>query len=216
MSERFSEEDLLKKGFVRDGAGVFVPAPKKPRGVEALFNQATALEVAANKKVAEIEASMQSGAKLRRLSLCLFGIPMPKQSVRGYATGRKNDKGTLIVDHFQPQKTVDRKKDYIRQIREQLPADFKMFETEVHVTKFHCVYPPLKAFSKVKGKMDAIRNGTTFYKNSRPDLIDNLKKLAFDSLGGLVIKDDSIIVTENNTAKYFGMGGMIIIELEGY
>lgn len=28
-SNRFSEDDLLKKGFVKDGAGCFVPAPKK-------------------------------------------------------------------------------------------------------------------------------------------------------------------------------------------
>jgi Holliday junction resolvase RusA-like endonuclease len=78
------------------------------------------------------------------------------------------------------------------------------------------MYPPLKAFHKEKGKMEAIRNGEIFYKNTKPDLIDNLKKLVFDSMAGIVLKDDSIIVTENDTAKYYGVGGCIIITLEGY
>lgn len=144
--------------------------------------------------------------QLRIITLTLFGIPMPKQSVRATKSGH----------FFQPQITVDRKKDYQRQIREQLPADFVMFETIAHLTKFHCIFPPLKAFHKIKGRMDAIRNGEIFYKTSKPDLIDNLKKLAFDSMSGIVTKDDSLIVTENDTAKYYGIGGCIIITLKGY
>lgn len=141
----------------------------------------------------------------RTIKFTLFGVPMPKQSVRA-ANG-----------HFwQPKEKVERMNDYIRQIKEQLPEGFKPFEKEVHLTKFHCIFPPLKSFHKEKGKMDAIRNGEIFYKTSRPDLIDNLKKLAFDSMSGLVLKDDSIIVTENNTAKYYGTGGCIIVELKGY
>ena len=159
----------------------------------------------------------------RKLTLTLFGEPMPKQSVRGYATGRKNANGILIVDHFQPQKTTDRKNDYIRQIKEQLPKDFIPFMVEVFVTKFHCIYPPLKAFHTKKGKMDAIRNGEIFYKNTQPYLIDNLKKLVFDCLGKdkktktpLVLGNDGIIVGEDNTRKYYGIGGCIILELKGY
>ena len=148
-----------------------------------------------------------------KLTLKLFGIPMPKQSVRSTTTGH----------HFQPKKTVDRSKDYKRQIKEQLPKDFIPFMHEVHVRKFHCIYPPLKAFHKKKGKMEAIRNGEIFYKNTQPDLMDNLKKLVFDCLGKdkktgvpLVLGNDGIVVTENDTAKYYGLGGAIIIELEGY
>lgn len=142
--------------------------------------------------------------KNKILKLTLFGIPMPKQSVRA-ANG-----------HFwQPKETIERKADYQKQIKEQLPEGFKMFETEVHITKFHCIFPPLKSFHKEKGKMDAIRNGKIFYKNTKPDLIDNLKKLCFDSMDG-VLKNDSIIVTENDTAKYYGVGGCIILEMRGY
>ena len=70
--------------------------------------------------------------------------------------------------------------------------------------------------------MDAIRNGEIFYKNTQPDLIDNLKKLIFDCLGKnkegipLVLGNDGIIVGEDNTRKYYGMGGSILLTLTGY
>lgn len=144
--------------------------------------------------------------EMTKLSLKLFGIPMAKQSVRSTKTGH----------HYQPKDTVDRKENYINQIIEQLPKGFVPFEKEIHVTKFHCIYPPLKAFHKIKGRMDAIRDGKVFYKNTQPDLIDNLKKLVFDSMANIVFKNDGLIVTENNTAKYYGIGGAIIIEMEGY
>jgi Holliday junction resolvase RusA-like endonuclease len=64
--------------------------------------------------------------------------------------------------------------------------------------------------------MDAIRNGEIFYKATRPDLPDNLKKLVNDSMSELVFRDDSIIVSEDNVKKYFGIGGCIIIEMSGY
>lgn len=153
----------------------------------------------------------------RSITLTLFGIPMPKQSVRSFI---KDDN---TMGYFQPQNTVDRKHDYIRQIKEQLPPDFVPFMTQVFVTKFHCIYPPLKSFHKEKGKMDRIRNGELFLKNTQPDLIDNLKKLIFDCLGKdkktklpLVLGNDGIIVGEDNTRKYHGIGGCIIIEMKGY
>ncbi len=151
---------------------------------------------------------------LRKLSLKLFGVPMPKQSVRSYATGKRTKKGIYIVDHFQPQKTVDRNKDYIKQITEQLPVDFKPFEKRVHITKMHFVFPPLKEFSKKK--MNRIEAGEIIYKETRPDLPDNLKKLVNDSMSGIVYKDDNIIVSEDDVKKYYGTGGIILIDLEGY
>lgn len=150
-----------------------------------------------------------SPKKLRKITLNLFGEPMPKQSVRSFI---KNGK----IMHFQPKILGDRTKDYIKQIKEQLPKDFVMFEERVYVTKMHFIFAPLKAFHKIKGRMDAIRNGEIFYKATRPDLPDNLKKLVNDSMSELVFRDDSIIVSEDNVKKYFGIGGCIIIEMSGY
>jgi Holliday junction resolvase RusA-like endonuclease len=80
----------------------------------------------------------------------------------------------------------------------------------------HFLYAPLKAFHKEKGKMEAIRNGKKYYKNTRPDLPDNMKKLVNDAMSELVYKDDSIIVSEDDVKKYYSVGGCVIIVLEGY
>ncbi len=151
----------------------------------------------------------------KSVSLTLFGIPMPKQSVRGYATGRKNANGSLIVDHFQPKKMTDRTDDYINQIKEQLPKGFIPFQKKVHITKLHYIYPPLKKFSTKKGVMERIRAGELIKKLTRPDLGDNLAKLVLDSMSEVVYRDDSIIWAIDNVRKYHGTGGMIIIELTG-
>jgi Holliday junction resolvase RusA-like endonuclease len=151
----------------------------------------------------------------RKITLNLFGEPMPKQSVRSYCTKAIDKKsGRHILAHFQPKEMEARTKDYIRQIKEQLPKDFEMFQEQVHITKMHFVFAPLKGFSKKK--MDQIREGEIIYKNTRPDVADNLKKLPLDALSGLVYKDDGLIVSEDNIKKYYGVGGMIILELSGW
>lgn len=212
----YTTDDLLKLGLVKDKDGNW-HKPKtiqQPRDIEkSIKKESVYIGFNSGRYIGESPIPLPkdyvrtSDIKIfRTLTLNLFGIPMPKQSVRSTNTGH----------HYQPQKTVDRKKDYIRQIKEQLPKGWIPFEHEVHVTKFHCIYPPLKSFHKIKGRMDAIRNGEIFYKNTQPDLIDNLKKLNFDSMSGIVFKNDGLIVTENNTAKYYGIGGCIIIELKGH
>lgn len=154
--------------------------------------------------------------QLRKVKITLFGEPMPKQSALSYATGAKSKSGKYIISHYQPAKKEERVKDYQFQLRKQLPPEFKMFESRVHITKMHFIFSPLKSFHKNKGKMDAIRRGEIFYKETHPDLPDNLKKLVNDSMNGIVYKDDSIIVSEDNVKKYYGVGGCIIIEMEGY
>lgn len=197
MAKNFSEEDLSKMGLQRNPDGSYSKKKTVPQPRE--------IPMPESKKKDNLIV-YDTSQSFRTLKITLFGIPMAKQSVRSTNTGH----------HFQPKKTVDRKKDYIKQILEQLPEGFKPFEKEVHITKFHCVYPPLKYFHKIKGRMEAIRNGEIIYKNTQPDLIDNLKKLAFDSMAKIVLANDGLIVTENDTAKYYGIGGCIIIEMKGY
>jgi len=99
------------------------------------------------------------------------------------------------------------------QIKEQLPKDFVPFSEIVFVTKLHFVFSPLKAFHKTKGKMDAIRNGEIFYKTTKPD-IDNLSKMALDSIKDIVMVDDNLIVGISDMKKYYGVSGCIIIEVK--
>jgi len=146
--------------------------------------------------------------KLRKITLNLFGEPMPKQSVRSFI---KNGK----IAHFQPKEFGIRKADYIKQMKEQLPKDFVMFTERVYITKLHFIHAPLKAFHKIKGRMDAIRNGEIFYKATRGDL-DNMCKPLFDSLSEIVFADDALIVSVDDMVKRYGIGGCIIIEMSGY
>jgi Holliday junction resolvase RusA-like endonuclease len=201
----FTKDKLKEMSVVPDGKGGYRAMTKEEKEKIISDRNKTLPKLNRIEFTKSFPLTPEECFSVRKISLTLFGIPMPKQSVR-------SAKG-----HFwQPAKMVERTKDYIRQISEQLPADFKMFEHEVHITKMHFVYPPLKAFHKIKGRMDEIRAGEIFYKNTRPDLPDNMKKLCLDSMTGLVYKDDGLIVSEDNVKKYYGTGGCIIIEMEGY
>ena len=187
----FTEDDLRKLGLTKGEDGNYSKAKR-------------------DKPVVFKEKPMPSkhgidGTTFYKINLTLFGEPMAKQSVRIGKNGHA----------FQPQKKVNKVKDYQSQIRKQLPAGFKPFESCVFIKKLHFMFSPLKSFHKEKGKMDAIRAGRKYYKNSRPDM-DNLQKLVLDSMSGLVFADDGIIVGFEDMKKYYGVGGCVIIELEGY
>lgn len=199
MSNRFTEADLIARNLVWDErAGAYVKASIRKEESNATAPISAIMPRYSN--VAEPEI-----LKGHVIEFTLFGIPMPKQSVRANKNGH----------FFQPKSATDRIKDYQKQLSSILPRSFRMFEEEVHVLKMHFIYPPLKRFHKIKGRMEAIREGEIFYKNTRPDLSDNLKKLVMDAMSGIVYKDDGIIVSEDDVKKYYGMGGAIIIKLSG-
>lgn len=205
----FTEDDLRKMGLVRSEDGSYSKAKSKPQPRE--LEKAKVISNG-NVNVSNVKRDLfleysHFNDDYKTITLTLFGDPMPKQSVRSFV---KNGK----IMHYQPKEMSDRTKDYIRQIKEQLPKDFVPFSEIVFVTKMHFIFPPLKAFHKVKGKMDAIRNGEIFYKTTKPD-IDNLSKMALDSIKDIVMVDDNLIVGISDMKKYYGVGGCIIIELKG-
>lgn len=219
----FTEDDLRKMGMVRNEDGSYSKSKSKPQLHEL---EKVAIISNGNVNLTPVQIVnhyLQTGnmiinsfepEKYRTIKLTLFGDPMPKQSFRHFDTGKRNAKGKAVIGSYQPKEMSDRKKDYIQQIKEQLPKDFIPFSEIVFVTKMHFIFPPLKAFHKVKGKMDAIRNGEIFYKTTKPD-IDNLSKMALDSIKDIVMVDDNLIVGISDMKKYYGVGGCIIIELKG-
>lgn len=154
---------------------------------------------------------------MREIKLILKGQPMSKQSVRGGKYGFYQDDEYKI-----------REQDYRRQIKEQLPSDFVMFTKYVYITKCHVIHSPTKAMLKSK-KRERLEAGELFMKPTRPDLPDNLIKLAYDSLSRKAIKrgrktvgylegvyrDDGLIVGEDNKRDYWGLNPRIEIELKG-
>jgi Holliday junction resolvase RusA-like endonuclease len=52
------------------------------------------------------------------------------------------------------------------------------------------------------------------FKSTKPDLPDNLNKLVFDAMKGIVFTDDKLIVGIENCYKYYGLQPKTIIVLE--
>lgn len=223
MAKRINEDDLQKMGLQRNIDGSYskkksVPQPREKvmgKNISQILDEQKTKTYPAYKdfdaiRFSQIDSQIANREiQFRSLKLTLFGEPMAKQSVRQ----GKNKAGKTIF--YQKQVKVDKVKDYQKQIREQLPKDFVRFETCVFIRKLHFMFSPLKSFHHTKGKMDDIRAGKKFYKNSRPDM-DNLQKLVLDSMSELVFSDDGIIVGFEDMKKYYGVGGCVIIELHGY
>jgi Holliday junction resolvase RusA-like endonuclease len=181
--------------------------------------------------------------KYKTITLYLSGNPMPKQSYRSgvkrfklngthtcpwtnkpvehkagdvFVYKNKNTgKVDVIPTAYQDKKYEDRIKEYRIMINNQLPKDFVMFTSEVHIVKLEFIFSPLKSFSKKI--LDGLQNKTLLkYKTSRPDLPDNLKKLILDSMSKIVYEDDGLICTENNVVKRYGWKPGVIIELKGF
>lgn len=179
----------------------------------------------------EITEHPEPSDEFRTITIILEAVPMPKQSVRAYAqrymagakkgdviTFRNPKTGKLDVTigfHKDPEREK-RERAYRIQITKQLRdnyPDFVIFQKEVHITKYHVIFPLLESFTK--RKIEAISRGEIFYHTTAPDLPDNLKKLPNDAMSGLVYTDDKIIVSENNVMKYYGLCPGYIIELKG-
>lgn len=198
--------EFMALGLTEVKPGVFVPSTAK-----GMSNGALPVVKPIHKRMGHIH-----DLPLKKITLILKGEPMPKQSVRSYANGSfkvvAGGKKVYNVFHYQPPEMDERKLNYQKQVMMQLPPDFKMFSQRVHIRKMHFIFPPLKGFSKVV--MEKLNAGEIVYKETKPDA-DNLQKMLYDSLNKMVFSDDSIIVSVDDVKKCYGLGGLIILELEG-
>jgi Holliday junction resolvase RusA-like endonuclease len=147
---------------------------------------------------------------MNKIKIILLGEPMPKQSVRAYYCKRRRK----VIFHQDPKRSA-RKKDYQKQAILQLPKDFDMFTKKVYVEQFEVMYKANKTIQKSKKKMKFLEEGGIIEKITQPDLMDNLKKLPYDSLQGLVFKNDGLICREYDCSKVYGLENKITIILSG-
>ncbi len=180
-------------------------------------------------------------SEYREITITLPGEPMPKQSVRVSVNRRYGNtegvcpfcnkptvfkKGDVVVFRnkttgmadvilktYQDTHTEKRKEFYRMAIRPQLPKGFTVFTEEVHIVKADFIFAPLASFPK--WKKEAISKGEIVYKTTRPDLPDNLKKLAYDAISGVIWQDDGLICSENNIRKIYGATPCIKITIRG-
>lgn len=145
------------------------------------------------------------GQNLLRFSI--LGIPQPKQSARFRAV-KMSEK--TFVKSYQKKEVIENERNIKFDVKSQLPQGFVPFNSALSV-KVLFVFPPLSSWSKKK--MAEFDNGAIFYKDTKPDLTDNLMKGLFDAMNGLVYTDDSRIV-KVFSSKIYGKVPRIDVEFK--
>jgi len=133
----------------------------------------------------------------------ILGIPKPKQSARFFVMNGR------VASH-QSKKVKDNEADVRTQVMNQLEKDFVPFDCPLMVTVLF-QFPPPKSFSKKKLKQ--IEDGEVIYKETKPDLTDNLMKGLFDALEGILFINDSRIC-KVSSVKFYSFTPKTILQIK--
>lgn len=144
------------------------------------------------------------------LTFVIPGNPISKQSLRvSVQTNKdgspvleltKNKKTRVKIYKYQP-KNVQNDSAYIKWcFASQRPFGFELWSSPIAVLKLHFIFSHTKESKKLQLKL----GDQIIYKNSKPDLQDNLSKALFDAMNGIIFFDDKQIVSMDNVKKYFG------------
>jgi len=110
--------------------------------------------------------------------------------------------GSARILNFQPRNIKRAEEDIRMQIKSQLPKLWEPLKREVFIERLVYVFPPVRSLTKTQIAM--MKQGLDVYKLTKPDLTDNLNKLLFDALQGLVYKNDSQVVLMKEVKKIYG------------
>lgn len=130
----------------------------------------------------------------------ILGTPQAKQSAR-FRIAKKKKSGKNFVMSYQIKKVKDTESFIAATVKSQLPKGFKIYDEPISVAVLF-VFPPLKSWSKKKLK--ELEDGATIYKDTKPDLTDNLMKGLFDAMNKIVYTDDAKVCVVKETKKIFG------------
>jgi len=135
------------------------------------------------------------------LKFRIDGVPIAKQSFRKTRSGHC----------YQKKEIIDREKEIKRQVLKQLPEGFEPSTSGIIINYLTFVFPPTKSIMKGKNKNTDLSG--ILFKNTKPDL-DNLEKLLFDALQGVVYVNDSQIYKKKYISKIYGLTPGIELEIE--
>lgn len=127
----------------------------------------------------------------------ILGVPQPKQSAR-FRVQKFGNKS--FVKSYQNKEVMDNERNFAFDAKSQLPEDFQLLTGPLKL-KALFVFPPLKGFSKAK--LNTLASGGVIYKDTKPDLQDNLMKGCIDALEGVMFQNDSQIC-ELSSRKIYG------------
>ena len=143
------------------------------------------------------------------MKVIIIGTPQPKQSARFRAITNKKT-GKTFVSSYQKKEVVENEKNIAFDVKSQLPIGFIPFDEAIGV-KILYVFPLLSSFTKKQ--KETIENGGIIYKDTKPDLTDNLNKGLFDACEGILYTNDSRVCKMDSVKIY---GTVPRIELEIY
>ncbi len=132
------------------------------------------------------------------LYFVIKGIPKPKQSFR-YSHRPGKDGGKGFVQRYQSKEVKDAEADVKTQVLSQLPEDFVPYDCPLSL-KAKFVFPFTKSFSKKK--LRQAEAGKIFYKDTKPDITDNLMKGLCDAMEGIVFINDSRVCKVSSEKVY--------------
>ena len=142
------------------------------------------------------------------MKIIILGTPKPKQSARFRAI--KNPKtGKNFVSSYQKKEVKDNEKNIASDVEKQLPIGFIPFDCPIGA-KILYVFPMLSSFTKKQKEI--IENNGIIYKDTKPDLTDNLNKGLFDACEGILYKNDSR-VCKVDSVKIYGVEPRIELEI---
>ena len=130
------------------------------------------------------------------MKLVFPGEPTPKQSARfrGFMKGKK-----IAVQSYQTTEVKNKQKTAKLEAISQLPKDHVPYDCPIGV-KVLFVFPPLKSWKKQM--KDDFKAGYKIYKDTKPDLHDNLMKMVFDAMEKVVFTNDSRVAKVESEKIY--------------
>lgn len=130
------------------------------------------------------------------MKLVFHGTPTPKQSARfrGFMKGKK-----IAVQSYQTNETRKKQKAKELEAMSQIPDDHELYDSAIGV-KVLFVFPPLKSWNK--SKRLEFESGKKIYKDTKPDLHDNLMKMVFDAMEKVVFTNDSRVAKVESEKIY--------------
>ena len=133
-------------------------------------------------------------------TLIILGTPQSKQSARFRIANKKGSDKKFIMS-YQKKSVKDNELNIAYDVKSQLPKSYIPFDEPISVEVLF-VFPPLKSWSKKK--LSELESGKIIYKDTKPDLTDNLMKGLFDAMNKIVYTDDAR-VCEVSSKKIFGI-----------
>ena len=129
------------------------------------------------------------------IRMVFYRVPIAKQGDRSCAI-TPSGHSRVYIHHYQPEKILNEHA-ALALLAEQHRPD-KLWDCPIEVRIFF--YFPWPSSISKKRKMNW-HNNLVAYKATRPDL-DNLEKLIFDALEGVIYKNDSQICSKFTSKKY--------------